>query len=262
MPLARSHIRRTSEAYLTRHPHERDSLAGPTSLLDGADDPADRATLPGHVTCSAAVIDRERRVLHIGHRGTGLLLAPGGHIEGDRTLLAAALREVCEETGLRPGDLCLTPQFPALSAADALATSVEFTQPGHAAVDVTRMSWRQADRPYLTRAAALLRLRGAPRRQARANCQPPGLRQPVDDQGAQMPVRKRAFATAFLAAIAFTALAPQVLAALPATSKASFHHCRREGALFTSCGSGSASVTRPRWVIGWGDSPGWLGSRP
>ncbi|WP_308440092.1 NUDIX hydrolase [Streptomyces griseosporeus] len=111
MPLTRSHIRQTAEAYLTRHPHERDSLAGLLSLLDGADDPADRATLPGHVTCSAAVIDREQRVLHIGHRSTGLLLSPGGHIEGDRTLLAAALREVCEETGLRPGHLCLTPQF-------------------------------------------------------------------------------------------------------------------------------------------------------
>ncbi|MFF2205223.1 NUDIX domain-containing protein [Streptomyces sp. NPDC058145] len=111
MPLPRSHIRRTAEAYLTRHPHERDCLAGLMSLLDGADDPADRATLPGHVTCSAAVIDREQRVLHIGHRGTGLLLNPGGHVEGDRTLLGAALRGVCEETGLRPGDLCLTPQF-------------------------------------------------------------------------------------------------------------------------------------------------------
>ncbi|MEU9744714.1 NUDIX domain-containing protein [Streptomyces niveus] len=111
MPLTRSYIRTTAEAYLARHPHERDSLAGLMSLLDGAADPADRATLPGHVTCSAAVIDREQRVLHIGHRSTGLLLNPGGHIERDRTLLAAALREVCEETGLRPGDLCLTPQF-------------------------------------------------------------------------------------------------------------------------------------------------------
>ncbi|MEW2409694.1 NUDIX hydrolase [Streptomyces griseoviridis] len=111
MPLTRSSIRTTAEAYLSRHPHERDSLAVLMSLLDGAADPADRATLPGHVTCSAAVIDREQRVLHIGHRSTGLLLNPGGHMEGDRTLVAAALREVCEETGLRPGDLCLTPQF-------------------------------------------------------------------------------------------------------------------------------------------------------
>ncbi|MFJ6123564.1 NUDIX hydrolase [Streptomyces griseoviridis] len=111
MPLTRSSIRTTAEAYLSRHPHERDSLAVLMSLLDGAADPADRATLPGHVTCSAAVIDREQRVLHIGHRSTGLLLNPGGHMEGDRTPLAAALREVCEETGLRPGDLCLTPQF-------------------------------------------------------------------------------------------------------------------------------------------------------
>ncbi|MFE3637975.1 NUDIX hydrolase [Streptomyces sp. NPDC059168] len=111
MPLTRSHIRATAEAYLARHPHERDSLAGLLSLLDGADAPASRATLPGHVTCSAAVIDREQRVLHIGHKVTGLLLAPGGHVEDDRTLLAAALREACEETGIRPGDLCLTPQF-------------------------------------------------------------------------------------------------------------------------------------------------------
>ncbi|MPY31560.1 NUDIX domain-containing protein [Streptomyces adustus] len=111
MPLTRSHIRTTTEAYLARHPHERESLAGLLSLLDGPADPTDRATLPGHVTCSAAVVDREQRVLHIGHKVTGLLLAPGGHVEDDRTLLAAALREVCEETGIRAGDLCLTPQF-------------------------------------------------------------------------------------------------------------------------------------------------------
>jgi 8-oxo-dGTP pyrophosphatase MutT (NUDIX family) len=111
VPLSRSRIRTTAEAYLARHPHEQESLAGLMSLLDGAADPADRATFPGHVTCSAVVIDREQRVLHIRHRSTGLLLNPGGHIEKDRTLLAAALREVCEETGLRPGDLCLTPQL-------------------------------------------------------------------------------------------------------------------------------------------------------
>ncbi|MFH7340489.1 NUDIX domain-containing protein [Streptomyces sp. KHY 26] len=111
MPPTRSHIRTTTEAYLDRHPDERDALAGLLALLDGPDEPTSRATLPSHITCSAAVIDRDRRVLHVGHRASEKLLAPGGHVEEDRTLLAAALREVCEETGLRPEDLCLTTQF-------------------------------------------------------------------------------------------------------------------------------------------------------
>ncbi|WP_329155968.1 NUDIX domain-containing protein (plasmid) [Streptomyces sp. NBC_01456] len=112
VPPSRSHIRATVEAYLGRHAEEREALEGLLVVLDGADEPSSRTTLPGHVTCSAVIIDRDRRVLHIGHRVTGLVLAPGGHVEtGDRTLLAAAVREVCEEAGIRPGDLCLTPQF-------------------------------------------------------------------------------------------------------------------------------------------------------
>ncbi|MFD4970456.1 NUDIX domain-containing protein [Streptomyces sp. NPDC058424] len=112
MPPTRSHIRQVVDTYLDRHPRERDAPSGLPALLDGPADPCSRTTLPRHVTCSAVVIDRDRRVLHIVHRATGLLLAPGGHVEADdRTLLAAALREVCEETGIRPEDLCPTPQF-------------------------------------------------------------------------------------------------------------------------------------------------------
>ncbi|GGR01373.1 hypothetical protein [Streptomyces pilosus] len=43
MPLTRSLTRRTAEAYLTHHPHERDSPAGLLSLLDCAYGPADQA---------------------------------------------------------------------------------------------------------------------------------------------------------------------------------------------------------------------------
>jgi len=108
-----SSIRTIVDSYLDRHPGERVALAGLLDALERPGDVTSRATLPGHVTCSAVVVDRRFRVLHIRHRATGgLMLAPGGHVEpGDRTLLAAALREVREEAGIAPGALCLTPQL-------------------------------------------------------------------------------------------------------------------------------------------------------
>ncbi|MBB0247059.1 NUDIX domain-containing protein [Streptomyces alkaliphilus] len=107
-----SSIRKTVKAYLSRHPGERDALVGLLAALDGPVDVTARTTLPGHITCSAVIVDRRRRVLHIRHRATSdLVLTPGGHIEPeDRTLLAGALREVTEEAGIRPGALCLAPQ--------------------------------------------------------------------------------------------------------------------------------------------------------
>ncbi|MFG2331718.1 NUDIX domain-containing protein [Streptomyces sp. NPDC048604] len=108
-----SAICQTAEAYLGRHPDERGALAELLTALNRPIDATARTTLPGHITCSAVVLDRQGRVLHIRHRASGgLMLAPGGHIEpGDRTLLAAALREVSEEAGIAPDALCLTRQL-------------------------------------------------------------------------------------------------------------------------------------------------------
>ncbi|MFF4583370.1 NUDIX domain-containing protein [Streptomyces sp. NPDC001373] len=112
MPPTRSHIERLIAAYLERHPTEALLLAPLLQALNDGSEPTSRSSLPGHVTCSAVVVDRHRRVLHIRHNATGKLLAPGGHVEaGDRTLLEAALREVHEEAGIPPGALCTTADY-------------------------------------------------------------------------------------------------------------------------------------------------------
>ncbi|MFE0640556.1 NUDIX domain-containing protein [Streptomyces sp. NPDC058877] len=113
MPPPLPDIRALLTSYLIRHPGEREALDGLLTALDTDRDPTSRSALPGHVTCGAVVIDRRRRVLHVRHKATGgLLLTPGGHVEAsDGTLLAAALREIEEETGIPASGLVLTAEF-------------------------------------------------------------------------------------------------------------------------------------------------------
>jgi 8-oxo-dGTP pyrophosphatase MutT (NUDIX family) len=60
-----------------------------------------RTCAPGHLTGSAWIIDApRRRVLLTHHRKLNKWLQPGGHADGDSDLLAVALREAREETGL------------------------------------------------------------------------------------------------------------------------------------------------------------------
>lgn len=61
----------------------------------------ERNNFYGHVTASAWVIDPTGgKALLTLHRKIGLWLQLGGHAEGDSDLLAVALREVKEESGL------------------------------------------------------------------------------------------------------------------------------------------------------------------
>lgn len=60
-----------------------------------------RTCLEGHLTASAWVVDpARRRVLLTHHRKLDLWIQLGGHADGEADLLAAALREVTEESGL------------------------------------------------------------------------------------------------------------------------------------------------------------------
>ncbi|MFE6977131.1 NUDIX domain-containing protein [Streptomyces sp. NPDC057682] len=113
MPPALPDIRALLTSYLHRHPGEREALDRLLTALDTDRDPTSRSALPGHITCGAVVIDRHRRVLHIRHKASGgMLMTPGGHVAAsDRTLLAAALREIEEEAGIPSDALVLTAEF-------------------------------------------------------------------------------------------------------------------------------------------------------
>ncbi|MFE9459631.1 NUDIX domain-containing protein [Streptomyces californicus] len=104
MPPSRAHIRELVTGYLDRHPGERPALGPLTEALAAPARATSRAALPGRVTCSAAVLDQEGRVLHVRNDTPGCLpLIPGGPAgPGDATLVAAAVREVHEQTGVPP----------------------------------------------------------------------------------------------------------------------------------------------------------------
>ena len=52
-----------------------------------------------HVTASAVVVGPRGVLLHL-HKRLGIWIQPGGHVDPDEPLLAAAVRETAEETGL------------------------------------------------------------------------------------------------------------------------------------------------------------------
>ncbi|HMQ01442.1 MAG TPA: NUDIX hydrolase, partial [Cyclobacteriaceae bacterium] len=60
-----------------------------------------RTHLPGHITCSAWIINAEAsKCLLIHHKKLNRWLQPGGHADGDEHVLHVALKEAREETGL------------------------------------------------------------------------------------------------------------------------------------------------------------------
>ncbi|KUL32053.1 NUDIX hydrolase [Streptomyces regalis] len=101
MAITADHIRKTLDDYLDVHPHDKGRLVTLLELLDASADLASRKEFRGHVTSGAVLADPAGRVLHVKHLALNCWLLPGGHLEADDVnLLAAAQRELSEETGI------------------------------------------------------------------------------------------------------------------------------------------------------------------
>lgn len=100
------------EKYLGEFPSEAEHLAALIEFVEATPhyrDQIRRSNMVGHLTASGLIVDQSHaRVLLVEHRTLKKRLQPGGHIEpSDASLLAAAYREIQEETGLVADDLQL-----------------------------------------------------------------------------------------------------------------------------------------------------------
>jgi 8-oxo-dGTP pyrophosphatase MutT (NUDIX family) len=98
----RADLMQLLDRYRGRHPDEIATIDRVRTLLDDYERCFFRDCFPGHITSSAWIVSRERRsVLLTHHRKLERWLQLGGHADGESDVLASALREAEEESGLR-----------------------------------------------------------------------------------------------------------------------------------------------------------------
>lgn len=90
--------------YNHRFPEQQDEVAPLMHFLNqhSGYELINRKNFDGHITTSAFIVNQTgESLLLLKHKFLGRWLQPGGHVDPtDVTLMASALREACEETGL------------------------------------------------------------------------------------------------------------------------------------------------------------------
>lgn len=85
------------------HPDSRDEVAFKKRFLELLEHPRAffRDNLPGHITASSWIVDKDRKFALLSHHAKlNRWLQPGGHADGHEDVVAVAQREAYEETGL------------------------------------------------------------------------------------------------------------------------------------------------------------------
>ena len=89
-------------AHRARVPEDAERAEQIERFVHAHTDCFERTCRPGHITASAWVVSADhRRVLLTHHRKLDRWLQVGGHADGDADVLAVAIRETQEESGLR-----------------------------------------------------------------------------------------------------------------------------------------------------------------
>lgn len=94
-------IREKIKSYRPFNEQERQDKARILEFLEKNEDAYERSNATAHMTASAWVVNRDAtKVLMVYHRIYDSWSWTGGHADGERDLLALAMREVREETGV------------------------------------------------------------------------------------------------------------------------------------------------------------------
>jgi 8-oxo-dGTP pyrophosphatase MutT (NUDIX family) len=89
------------QSYKTRFKEEQEFLKQFSELLK-SENCFQRTHLPGHITGSSWIVNRDRtKTLLVHHAKLNKWVQPGGHADGEENILNVALREAEEETGLK-----------------------------------------------------------------------------------------------------------------------------------------------------------------
>jgi len=111
---------------------EAEMLQRIIAFVEAHEDCFERSLAQGHVTGSAWVVNPERtHALLVHHRRLERWLQPGGHCDGDPDVLATALREAFEETGIEA-----QPVSPAVFDVDAHDIPARGAEPAHVHYDI------------------------------------------------------------------------------------------------------------------------------
>lgn len=120
------------ERYRQDFPEEQEAVQAFSAFAASADDVFLRTRLDGHFTASCWLVSGDGlRVLLTHHRKLKRWLQLGGHADGDSDLVAVALREAEEESGL--SDLLIEP---AIFDLDAHRIPARGAEPEHTHWDV------------------------------------------------------------------------------------------------------------------------------